>query len=281
MSIGVLSIADLAEIIKQRKFESSTESYTGMLLNKGNSYIERKLLEETMEVILESHDCNREKLLNEISDLLYHILVLATYHGLTLHDIERALASKNNRCSVIDSSLLRRLEVFRDDAWPFSSEQMLKCCDLSESDVTDVWLFSHNFRRESLDSIRVVNRFSNDAKALKNAIQGHQVKVKYAVPPDQQEEFRRDAELVIPILFIANAICLPIVLNILAAYIKDRLDKTPKALIDQSAEIQISMGIKKSAECEERWFTIKGSADDVRTFLEKNLKAPDINGKRQ
>lgn len=92
---NTFTLAELAAIIAQRKLESSPESYTARLLQKGANHIERKVLEEAMEVILESHDGQKERLISELGDLLYHILVLAAFHNISLSDIEQHLAAKH------------------------------------------------------------------------------------------------------------------------------------------------------------------------------------------
>lgn len=89
------TLADLTTIIAQRKFESNPESYTVKLFQKGANYIERKVLEETLEVILESHDGQKERLIQELGDLFYHLLVLASFHSISFSDIEDHLSSKH------------------------------------------------------------------------------------------------------------------------------------------------------------------------------------------
>lgn len=92
---STFTLADLAAIIAQRKSKADPESYTVKLLQKGANQIERKVLEEAMEVILESHDGQKERLVSELGDLLYHILVLAAFHNISLCDIEQHLAAKH------------------------------------------------------------------------------------------------------------------------------------------------------------------------------------------
>jgi|GEM_PF-3435981 len=106
MGLDSFTMKDLAAIIDERKEATvvkriqNTGSYTSMLLEKGAPFIERKLLEETAEVILESHDGNREKLIAELGDLFYHALVLAAFHNISLRDIEEHLSNKHIRCSL-------------------------------------------------------------------------------------------------------------------------------------------------------------------------------------
>ena len=94
------TLADLDAIIAQRKSRADPESYTVKLLQKGADQIERKVLEEAMEVILESHDGQKERLIEEFGDLLYHLLVLAAFHNISLSDIEQHLAKKHKSLQI-------------------------------------------------------------------------------------------------------------------------------------------------------------------------------------
>ncbi|MBU0567950.1 phosphoribosyl-ATP diphosphatase [bacterium] len=95
------TLADLDAIIAQRKSEPNPGSYTARLLQKGADQIERKVLEEAMEVILESHDGQKERLISELGDLLYHLLVLAAFHNISLSDIEQHLAAKHKSLQIL------------------------------------------------------------------------------------------------------------------------------------------------------------------------------------
>ncbi len=77
--------------ILDRQANPSPGSYTARLLEAGEDEILKKVGEEAMEVILAAKGQGDERLVAEVADLLYHLLVLLAARGLTLADIETEL----------------------------------------------------------------------------------------------------------------------------------------------------------------------------------------------
>jgi len=69
-------------------------SYTAELLSAGEDEILKKVGEEAMEVILAAKGQANERVVYEVADLLYHVLVLLAARGLTLADVEAELARR-------------------------------------------------------------------------------------------------------------------------------------------------------------------------------------------
>jgi phosphoribosyl-ATP pyrophosphohydrolase len=88
-------IEQLFEIIESRKKEMPDESYTRQLLKAGEDRILRKIGEESLEVILASKSEGNQRLIEEISDLIYHLLVLLAFKDLTLSDINAELSKRH------------------------------------------------------------------------------------------------------------------------------------------------------------------------------------------
>ena len=86
---------ELQGVIQSRKEHSNDKSYTSELFERGTKKIVQKVGEEATEVILEAMDRNKELLVEETSDLLYHLLVLLTDQGLTLNEIEAKLLERH------------------------------------------------------------------------------------------------------------------------------------------------------------------------------------------
>ena len=86
---------DLEKIVAQRKEDMPEGSYTTHLFNKGINKIAQKVGEEATEVVIEAIDDNRERLLEESSDLLYHLIVLLQAKGCTLSDISDVLRKRH------------------------------------------------------------------------------------------------------------------------------------------------------------------------------------------
>lgn len=85
---------ELYDIIRDRKEKMPEGSYTAYLFDKGLDKILKKVGEENAEVIIAAK--NREKLevVYEVSDLIYHLLVLLVEQGVELGDIFAELKSR-------------------------------------------------------------------------------------------------------------------------------------------------------------------------------------------
>lgn len=80
------------ETVIQKRNESRPEgSYTTRLLREGVGRMAQKVGEEAVETVIEAMAGNRERLIYESSDLIYHLLVLLTSQGITLKEIESEL----------------------------------------------------------------------------------------------------------------------------------------------------------------------------------------------
>ena len=88
-------IGQLQSVIQQRHRDMPEGSYTTKLFKKGVKKIAQKVGEEAVETIIEAVDNNNEDLVYEISDLIYHLLVLMENQGLTIADIEEELAQRH------------------------------------------------------------------------------------------------------------------------------------------------------------------------------------------
>jgi len=89
------SLEKLEGIIADRKNNPSASSYTSSLFAKGINKIAQKVGEEAVELVIESKDDNKEKLLGEAADLLYHYLVLLQAKNHKLQDVINVLAQRH------------------------------------------------------------------------------------------------------------------------------------------------------------------------------------------
>ena len=81
-------LKSLYATIQDRKENPEQGSYTSYLFDKGLDKILKKLGEENTEVIIASLMQSKEDLINEIGDLLYHLIVLMVEKGITLEEVE-------------------------------------------------------------------------------------------------------------------------------------------------------------------------------------------------
>ena len=70
-------------------------SYTTYLFEKGMDKILKKVGEECTEVIIAAKAEDRAETVYEISDLVYHVLVLMIEQGIEVDDIIKELASRH------------------------------------------------------------------------------------------------------------------------------------------------------------------------------------------
>ncbi|MEG0329219.1 MAG: phosphoribosyl-ATP diphosphatase [Longicatena sp.] len=89
------AIEELYQTIKERKESGEEGSYTSYLFEKGTEKILKKVGEECSEVIIATLAQKKEDQVNEISDLLYHLLVLMVQKDISLEDINTELNKRS------------------------------------------------------------------------------------------------------------------------------------------------------------------------------------------
>lgn len=84
----------LYNLIKERKNTPKEGSYTNYLFDKGLDKILKKVGEESAEVIIGAKNENKEEVVYEISDLVYHLLVLMVYLNISIEEIKEELKGR-------------------------------------------------------------------------------------------------------------------------------------------------------------------------------------------
>lgn len=82
------------DTILDRKEHPKEGSYTNYLFDKGIDKILKKVGEEATEIIIAAKNPNPEEIKYEISDFLYHVMVLMAERGVTWNDIVEELANR-------------------------------------------------------------------------------------------------------------------------------------------------------------------------------------------
>jgi len=82
---------ELYRLIKQRKKEMPEGSYTANLFREGKQKIAKKFGEESIEVVIGYLQDDRENLIWETADLLYHLTVLMVQAEITIQDVMKEL----------------------------------------------------------------------------------------------------------------------------------------------------------------------------------------------
>lgn len=80
-------LQEVYDVIVDRTVHPKEGSYTNYLFTKGLDKILKKVGEETAEVIIAAKNKSKEEIRYEVSDLMYHLMVLLVERGLTLEDI--------------------------------------------------------------------------------------------------------------------------------------------------------------------------------------------------
>lgn len=86
--------SDLYQIVLDRKLNPKEGSYTNYLFHQGIDKILKKVAEETGEVIIASKN-NKEELIYEVSDLIYHLTVLLVNEGISYSHIMQELKKRH------------------------------------------------------------------------------------------------------------------------------------------------------------------------------------------
>ena len=101
---------DLFDVIKSRKGQDPSSSYTARLLAKGTEKCAQKLGEEAVELIIAATTNNRSELVTESADLLYHWLVLLAERDIAPEDVYAELARREG-VSGLDEKAARPQDV--------------------------------------------------------------------------------------------------------------------------------------------------------------------------
>jgi len=81
------TLARLEQVIHERRAAAPEESYVASLVQRGLPVIARKLGEEAVEAVVAALTDNREELVGEAADVLFHLLILLAEKGIPLTEV--------------------------------------------------------------------------------------------------------------------------------------------------------------------------------------------------
>ncbi len=84
-------LEELYAVLQERKAHPRPESYTSRLLAQGQTQILKKIGEEAIEVLLAAQYQDEARLVEELADLTYHVLVLLVARGIPLEAVAQEL----------------------------------------------------------------------------------------------------------------------------------------------------------------------------------------------
>ena len=102
------TLHDLAATVDARAASGGEASYTRKLLDKGAEHCAKKLGEEAVETVIAAVENDRNHLMAETADLLFHLLVLLKSRGVTLEEVEAVLAQRQTMSGLEEKASRKR-----------------------------------------------------------------------------------------------------------------------------------------------------------------------------
>lgn len=94
----------LSATIESRKTANPDSSYVAKLFHKGADSILKKIGEEATEVVIAAKGENREQIVYESADLLFHLMVMLAQYDLTLADVADELARREGLSGLVEKA---------------------------------------------------------------------------------------------------------------------------------------------------------------------------------
>lgn len=91
------SLQDLYEVILDRKTNPQEGSYTCYLFEKGIDKILKKVGEECAETIIAAKNGDKDEVVLEVSDVLFHMMVMLAECGVPLDAIDAELKKRSEK----------------------------------------------------------------------------------------------------------------------------------------------------------------------------------------
>ena len=98
------TLNDLAETIAQRAKADPDSSWTAKLLAKGPEKCAEKFGEEAVEAIIEAVKDNRQGLIAESADVLFHLLVMLQSRGVSLDEVLAELEKRQGTSGIAEKA---------------------------------------------------------------------------------------------------------------------------------------------------------------------------------
>lgn len=98
------TLNELATTIAERAKADPSSSWTAKLLAKGPEKCAEKFGEEAIEAIIEAVKDNREGLISESADVLFHLLVMLQSRGVSLDEVLAELARRTGTSGIAEKA---------------------------------------------------------------------------------------------------------------------------------------------------------------------------------
>ncbi len=98
------SLQQLEAIIADRIQQGGETSWTATLAGKGLNKVAEKFGEEAIETVIAAIAQDRDALIGESADVLFHLLVLLNMKGITVDDVMAELASRTRQSGLAEKA---------------------------------------------------------------------------------------------------------------------------------------------------------------------------------
>lgn len=98
------TLDDLAALIRSRRNDSASTSYTKTLLDAGMPRIAKKFGEEAVEAVIAAIEGDRKALINEAADTFYHLLVMLEAGEVPLGEVLRELERRTKQSGLAEKA---------------------------------------------------------------------------------------------------------------------------------------------------------------------------------
>ncbi|RUX31940.1 phosphoribosyl-ATP diphosphatase [Mesorhizobium sp. M7A.F.Ca.US.011.01.1.1] len=98
------SLSDLEETIRERAHSGDPDSWTAKLFARGIDKAAQKLGEEAVETVIAAVKGDKQALVSESADLMYHWLVVLGLSGVSLSDVLKELEGRTRRSGIAEKA---------------------------------------------------------------------------------------------------------------------------------------------------------------------------------
>jgi len=98
------SLSDLEKIVHERAHSGDPDSWTAKLFARGIDKAAQKLGEEAVETVIAAVKGDRQGIVSESADLIYHWLVVLGLSGVPLSDVLKELESRTGRSGIAEKA---------------------------------------------------------------------------------------------------------------------------------------------------------------------------------
>ena len=98
------SLSDLEKIVRERAHSGDPESWTAKLFARGIDKAAQKLGEEAVETVIAAVKGDKQALVSESADLIYHWLVVLGISGVALSGVLRELEDRTGRSGIAEKA---------------------------------------------------------------------------------------------------------------------------------------------------------------------------------